>query len=101
MGWLLLLPLFIAFWLAITISNACAKRGGLWRLLAIIVSLAIGGICIKVGHWFGIEGFTEWRGFEQYKITYPMLGWIIIIGGGLIALLGTWTALVGNQRGGI
>jgi hypothetical protein len=98
LGWLLLLPLTFAFWLAVTAGNACAKKGGLWRLLGVLVSFVIGGICIQVGYWFGIEGFTEWRADGIYQVTYPVLGWIIMIGGGLIALLGTWTALVGRKE---
>lgn len=98
LGWLLLLPLAFAFWLAVTIANACVKKGGLWRLLGVLFSLLIGGVCIQVGYWFAIEGFTEWRGLETYTVTYPILGWIMIIGGGLIALLGTWTALVGTKE---
>jgi len=85
LGWLLLLPLAFAFWLAVTVSNACAKKGSLWRLLGVLFSFLIGGICIQVGYWFTEEGIT-------------ILGWIIMIGGGLIALLGTWTALVGTKE---
>ncbi len=98
LGWLLLLPLAFAFWLAMTVANACVKKGGLWRLLGVLASLVIGGICIQVGYWLAIEGFTEWRGLEAYQVTYPILGWISMIGGGLIAILGTWTALVGTKE---
>jgi hypothetical protein len=96
LGWLLLLPLAGAFWLAITVSNACVKKG--WRLLGVLASLAIGGVPILVGYWFAIEGFTEWRAEGISVVTYPVIGWILIIGGGIIALLGTWTALVGTKK---
>jgi len=81
----MLLPLAFAFWLAVTVSNACAQKGSLWRLLGVLFSFFIGGICIQVGYWFTEEDIT-------------ILGWIIMIGGGLIALLGTWTALVGRKE---
>lgn len=85
-GWLLLLPLVFAFWLVMTIANACAKReSGSWRLLGVLASLTIGGICILVGYWFTEEGIT-------------ILAWIIMIGGGLMTILGTWTALVGTRE---
>ena len=96
MGWLLLLPLALSFWLAIIIANACVKRG--WRFLGILASLIIGGINILVGYWFGIEGFIETQGLESYIVTYPVLGWILMIGGGLIAALGTWTALAATKE---
>jgi predicted transporter len=101
MRWLLLAPLAFAFWLAITVANASVKRG--WRLIGVLTSLAIGGFCILIGYWFAIDGvtqwrFTEWQGLETYQVTYPVLGWIIMVGGGLIAILGTWTALIGTKQ---
>ena len=85
-GWLFLLPLAFAFWLTITIANGCARReSGSWRFLGVLSSLIIGGICIQVGYWFTEEGMT-------------ILGWIDMIGGGSMALLGTWTALVGTRK---
>jgi len=82
-----------------TIANACAKReAGLWRLLGVLASLAIGGVCIVVGYCFAIEGFTEWEAGGYQIVKYSVIGWISIIGGGIIALLGTWTALVGTRE---
>ena len=98
LGWLLLMPLVFAFWLVVTVGNACGKRGGLWRMLGILVSLVIGGICVQVGYWFAIEGFVEWEGLEVHQVTYPVLGWISMIGGGLIAILGTWTSLAATKE---
>ncbi len=82
--WLFLMPLAFAFWIVVIISNTCVKKGGLWRLLGILASIVIGGICMQVGYWFTEEGID-------------ILGWIIMIGGGAIAILGTWTALVGTK----
>jgi len=99
-GWLLLLPLIFAFWLTTTIAKACARReSGGWRLLGVLASLVIGGICIQVGYWFAIEGFTEWEVGGYQIVKYPVLGWIDMIGGGIMALLGTWTALAGTRKG--
>jgi len=82
-GLLLLLPLIFIFWLTIKIANTCAKRGGgrFWRLLGVLSSLIIGGVCVQVGYWFTEEGMT-------------ILGWIDMVGGGLLAILGTLTALL-------
>ena len=98
MGWLLLLPLIIAFWLAVIIANGCVKKGGSWRILGILSSLAIGGISILVGYSFGIEGSTELRDDGFYTVTYPVLGWAGMIGGGLIAVIGIWTSLAGTKE---
>ena len=62
------------------LENAILAGQGIYT-----VSIVIGGICIQVGYWFTEEGIT-------------ILGWIIMIGGGLIAILGTWTALVGTKE---
>jgi len=93
-GWLMLLPLFGAFWLTITVASACGKRGDIWRLLGVLVSLIIGAICIQVGYWFAIEGFVE----GIHRVTYPVFGWIAMIGGGLIAILGIWTSLATTEQ---
>lgn len=85
-GWLLLLPLIFLFWLTIKIANACAKRGGgFLRLLGVLSSLIIGGVCVQVGYWFTEEGMT-------------ILGWIDMVGGGLMAILGTLRALLGVKE---
>lgn len=85
-GWLLLLPLIFAFWLTMTIANGCARReSGSWRLLGVLASLAIGGVCARLGWSLGPEDGL-------------IIGWITLIAGGLIAILGTWTALVGTKE---
>ncbi len=95
LGLLLLLPLVGAFGFVVLIVRACVKGGGLWRLLGVLVSLAIGGACVLVGYWVGIEGFRELVGLAYRQVTYPVWGWFLMIGGGLIALIGTWSALFG------
>lgn len=97
MAWLLLLPLFFAFWLTGKTANACAKRESwAWRLLGVLASLVIAGIFIQVGYWFAIEGVRETSGYQI--VTYPVLGWIVMIGGGIMALVGTWTAILGTRK---
>ena len=85
-GWLLLLPLAFAFWLTITIAGGCAhKGGGLWRLLGVLASFVIGGVCGAVGYSLGTEAGS-------------IFGWIMLIGGGLMAILGTWTTLLETKE---
>jgi hypothetical protein len=85
-GWLLLLPLAFAFWLTITIAGGCAhKGGGLWRLLGILASFVIGGVCGAVGYSLSTEAVS-------------IFGWIMLIGGGLMAILGTWTTLLKTKE---
>jgi len=83
-GWLLLLPLAGAFWLVITVSNACVKRGRRW--LGVLTSLGIGIIFVVVGRWLAID------------YGYTVLGWIYIIGGGIVAGFGIWTAVAGERE---
>ena len=93
LGWLMLLPLVVAYGLTVWVVRACNHKGSLWRILGVLASLVIGGICIQVGYWVGIEGSTE----GQYQVTYPVFGWIAMISGGLIALIGTGTAIFGRK----
>jgi len=86
LGWFILLPIAGAFWLAITVARACGRKGGAWRLLGVLISLVICGVVIGFAYLlFGEEGST-------------VLWWIGVIAGGLIGLLGTWTALVTEKR---
>jgi len=98
LGLLMLLPLIGAFGLTVWVVRACVQKGGLWRLLGCLISLAIGGVCVLVGYWFGVEGFTEWEGLESRQVTYPVLGWVDMVGGGLIAIIGTMSALFGMKE---
>jgi len=92
MSWLLLLPLALAFWLTMKIANACAKRESwVWPLLGVVASLGIGGIFILIGERFAVGDIMEVR--EYQLVTYPVLGWISMIGGGIMALAGIWKAL--------
>ena len=96
MGWLALLLVAGVAALAVVIANACVKRD--WRLLGVLSSFIIGGISVYTGYSFGFEGSTEVRSDGIYTITYPVIGWVGMIGGGLIALLGTWTSLVATKE---
>ena len=97
MSWLLLLPLALAFWLTMKIANACAKRESwVWPFLGVVASLGIGGIFILIGERFAVGDIMELR--EYQLVTYPVLGWISIIGGGTIALAGIWKALSGVKE---
>lgn len=81
---------------------ASSKAGGIRQFLAVLISLAVGGIFIFVGYWLAIIGTTENElathegvyGLWKIKTTYPVLGWIAIGVGGLIALAGILIALL-------
>lgn len=83
LGWLILMPIVVAFWLAVVIASACGKKGNSWRFLGILSSILIGGVFAGFAHllFSGEDGTT-------------LLQWIGIIAGGLIVLLGIWTALM-------
>jgi hypothetical protein len=84
LGWFLLLPLVGAFGLTVWVVRVCVQKGGFWRLVGVLASLFIGGICIFVGWVLGLE--EGW-----------IIGWVAIIAGGLIAAIGAWSALLGNK----
>ena len=86
LGWLLLWPLGGASWLVVKAVNECVKRGNLWRLLGVLLSLAIGGGCAFVGYWIAFEA------------TVPILGWPYLIIGGLTALGGILIALTKTKE---
>lgn len=82
-GWLLLLPIAGVFWLTVIVASACGKRGGSWRVLGILSSLVIGGLVSGFAHLlFSGEGGST------------VLWWIGVVIGGLLALLGVWTAVM-------
>jgi hypothetical protein len=97
LGWLLLLPLTISFYLVRWVVSYFAQKGGLWRFLGVLVSLIIGGVFIFVGYGFGIECYTEWRDGSYYRVTMPVLGWIFMVGGGIIAIVGSFKSLFGQE----
>ncbi len=85
-GWLLLIPLVAAFWLVLTFSGACAKKGGLWRVLGVLVSFSIGGTCL---------GAAVLWGPEFGAIIFRRLAAVI---GMLVAAAGVWKAVTGSNE---
>jgi hypothetical protein len=109
LGFLLLLPtifaymlhlslLILVFSLPMRVSDLCSEKGGLYRLLGALVSVIVGGISIRLGYWFGIEGFTAWE-LRGHQVMYPIIGWIYMVVGGLIAVIGIWWAIKGESYG--
>jgi len=109
LGWLLLLPTIFAymlhlsllipvFFLPMRVSELWSEKGGLYRLLGALVSVLVSGISIRLGYWFGIEGFTTWE-LLGHQIMYPIIGWIYMVVGGLIAAMGIWWAIRGPKFG--
>jgi len=98
LGALMLLPFAGLSWLAVKIVDLCAKKGGGMRLMGVIASFILGGICIRLGYWGAFEGYTEWRGTELYKVTYPVWGWIGIVIGGIIIIFLSLTALTKTKQ---
>lgn len=119
-GFLMLIPLFLVFALAFVVSmlpfvlaiwvvGDYGQKGGLWRLLGVVASLVIGGICFGLGYWFANEvsiepmlslfysevsfPFIDWI----FPLVFPILGWIDMVGGGLIAVIGIWSTLFGKR----
>jgi hypothetical protein len=97
-GYLMLLPYAGISWLAVKIAGSSAKKGGRTRLLGIIASFILGGICIGLGYWGAFKGYLEWRGNELYQVTYPVWGWIGIVVGGIIILFCSLRALTMTKR---
>ena len=93
-----LAPLILVFFLPMRVSELCNEKGGLYRLLGALVSVLVGGITIRLGYWFGIEGFTTWE-LLGHKFMYPIIGWIYMVVGGLIAVIGIWWAIKGESFG--
>jgi divalent metal cation (Fe/Co/Zn/Cd) transporter len=95
-GWLILLPFIFLFTLVKFVAESCAEKGGLWRLLGFLFALVISGFIIYVGYITGFEGYTELRDGAYYQVTMPVLGWILIIGGGITAITGVFKSLFGQ-----
>jgi hypothetical protein len=64
-------------------------KSGKLRLGRLLSGLLIGGVLIVVGCWLTFVGWDEMGlNGELYNITYPVIGWVFIIGGGVVAILG-------------
>ena len=70
-----------AYWFVTRITREFVKNNGiLWRLLGILVPLFMGGFCVYLG--LAADG-----------LSYLITGWMLILGGVLVTILGIWTAL--------
>jgi len=76
-GWLILLPFAGAWWLTIKIVDACIKKSDALRPVGILISLLVGGGSIAAGYFIG-----------------PIVGWLIMGIGGLVAIIGVWRSVV-------
>jgi len=81
LGFLILLPFSVAFWLTWKIVNACVKKGGPVRALGALLCLLVGGFAVLAG----------WR-------IGPTVGWIIMVCGGLIAIFVSLRALLSTKK---
>lgn len=81
--------LILVFFLPMLVAKFGNQKGGLYQLLGILASFLLGGICIRVGYWFAIEGFTAWE-LAFHQVMYPILGWLYMVVGGLTVVVGIW-----------
>lgn len=62
--------------------------------------LISGVALLAFGYWIGFVGYTEYQygpqGFGLYQITYPIMGIIILLFGGLLGL-GGFAGLAGEE----
>ena len=97
---LLLLPTLFAYsvllsWLILVFflpNRVYLWRGGkgvLSRLLGDLISVFLGGISIRLGYWFAVEGFTVWQ-LLGHQFMYPIIGWIYMVAGGLAIVIRIW-----------
>ncbi len=98
LGWLLLWPLVGALWLVGRISDAAAEHGGAWRFVGAGTNLGIGAGVALLGYYLAFRGFTTFDGYTERRTTLPPLGWIMIVGGVLMGLFGSITALTKQDR---
>ena len=82
----------IAFGICEGVIRLCCRgdyqsHHGLSKVVIVVVSLVIGGLCIRLGYDLAYVGWLEWEGLQQYRVTYPVNGWIIMIGGGFCAIV--------------
>jgi len=81
-GWLFLMAIIAPFWAVIAVGKDCGKKGGSWRVLGILSSIAIGGLFSGFAHLlFSGEGGST------------VLWWIGVVGGGVVALVGILTTI--------
>ncbi|MBT4511123.1 MAG: hypothetical protein HOC20_02765 [Chloroflexi bacterium] len=98
MGWVIpvfYIQLLLAAILAAKSNFACVKRGNAWRWAAFINSLIICAVFAGIGFDFVFDDLKleASTGAEQ-----AVLGWLCIVGGFLIACLGSWISFTGNKR---
>ena len=92
LGYLILLPFGLLGWVAIKAINY-SVQGGVRRLVGILACPVLGGLCVWIGYWMAFEGYLDYRPDGIYQTTWPIAGWIGIVGGALYILIGTlWTA---------
>jgi len=63
----------------------------------VFVSSAIGGIFIFIGYGLAIVGYIDWQNGSYTIVTWPVLGWVFMIGGVVIAIMGTVRCLFGHD----
>ena len=99
-NFLLLLPTLVAYsahlsWLIFVfcfqdrVRLWCGGKGVLSELLGDLVTILLGGITIRLGYWFAVEGFTVWQ-LLGHQFMYPVIGWIYMVAGGLAIVMGIW-----------
>lgn len=97
MGWLILLPVVIVAWLAIKVINYSVK-GGIRRLVGVVTCPILGGLSLWGGSWLAFEGYLETRPDGIYQVTYPIPGWIGIVMGVAVILIGTLWSIFGRSK---
>ena len=105
-AFLVVFPLFFAM----SIVGSFTKEGGSLILPAILVSLVIGAISIRIGFWMlkdlsaePVLSIFSWQidmpTIESNQtFVLPMLGLIDMVGGGLMAVGGTFAAVVARRK---
>lgn len=99
LSWTFLLPFPVTLWFVLRTANACARMGGLWRMVGVFVSLVVGILCIGLGRYLAcgyiIPGSVN---YPNTADTSPAVGYLAMAGGALIAIFGTWAAFVRWER---
>lgn len=97
LGYLILLPLGLLFWIAVKAINY-SVQGGSKRLVGILACPILGGLCMLLGWWMAFVGYLDYRPDGVYQVTWPIAGWIGIVGGGLYILGGTLWSAFGHEK---